>query len=87
VPDGVPVSSTNRAGSHLAERRYLYSVPVVGRADWIVVDSSDTWIPDAAGGRWDPAALQAFQGRIAANPRWRKVFAQEGVLVYRKVVG
>jgi uncharacterized membrane protein len=87
VPDAVPVSSTNRAGSHLAERRYLYSVPVVGRADWIVIDSSDTWIPDAAGGRWDPAALQAFQDRIASSPKWRKVFGHDGVLVYRKVDG
>ncbi len=41
VPDGDPVSATNTVGSHLAERRYFYSVPVVGRAEWIVLDTWD----------------------------------------------
>jgi len=85
VPDDTPVSSTNRVGSHLAARRYVYSVPVVGRAEWMVLDSTDSWIPQAAGGNTDPAALRSFHERIAESREWRNVFAESGVFVYRRV--
>jgi len=85
VPDGAPVSATNRAGAHLAARRYLYSAPVVGGAAWIVLDSDDTWIPRPIGGLPDPPALRAFQERIERSPEWEKVFEQSGVYVFRKV--
>ncbi len=85
VPEGAPTAATNRLGSHLSERRYLYSVPVVGRADWIVVDTDDAWIPRQFGGEPDPDALVAFVGRLREDPRWVKVFDEEGVLVFRKV--
>ena len=85
VPADAPVASTNRIGSHLADRRYLLSVPVLGRAEWVVIDVSDPWIPEAFGGRRDPEALRRFQSELEQSPAWRKVFEQAGVLVYRKV--
>ena len=86
VPASAPVSVTNRVGSHLSARRYVYSVPALGRAEWIVMDARDTWVPRAFGGVADPEAVAAFQRRIAADSRWRNVFAQDDVYVFRKVV-
>lgn len=85
VPDDAPVSSTNRAGSHLSARRYVYSVPVVGSAEWIVLDSSDTWIPEAAGGNQNPDLLRSFQDEIEQSSEWRTVYAESGVFVFRRV--
>jgi uncharacterized membrane protein len=85
VPDDAAVSGTNRAGSHLAERRYFYSVPVLGRATWIVIETEDTWVPAAVSGSSRPAVLRRFQREIEGNPEWRKVFDRQGVLVFRKV--
>ena len=40
VPGGAAVSATNLAGSHLSARRYVYSAPVLGRAEWVVLDTA-----------------------------------------------
>jgi len=85
VPDGAAVSSTNGFGSHLSARRFVYSVPMVGRAEWIVMDVSDAWIPQTWGGHIDPETLQKFRERIEQSAGWRKVFDEDGVLVFRKV--
>jgi hypothetical protein len=85
VPDGAPVTSTNRVGSRLAERRYFYSVPVIGRAEWAVIEGSDTWIPTAYSGESQPARLRAFLARIEHSPDWERVFEESGIVVYRRV--
>jgi uncharacterized membrane protein len=85
IPESAPVSSTNKLGSHLAARRYAYIAPVIGRSEWIVVDSSDAWIPQQVGGYQDPDRLRAFIARLDHDPAWRNVFDEHGVLVYRKV--
>ena len=85
IPAGAPVSVTNRVGSHLAERRYYYSVPVIGRAEWIVLEAADTWIPKATGGEEQPALLSAFRTTIEQSTRWLKIFDEDGVLVFRKI--
>jgi uncharacterized membrane protein len=85
VPDDAAVSATNRVGSHLAERRYFYTVPVVRRATWIVIETQDTWVPGPVGGSSKPGALRRFQREIEDGAGWRKVFDQRGVLVFRKV--
>jgi hypothetical protein len=85
VPDDAPVSATNRAGAHLSARRYVYSVPVVGRAEWIVMDVADAWVPHAFGGRVDPGAVRDFRRSIERSPEWRTVLEEDGVLVFRKV--
>jgi uncharacterized membrane protein len=87
VPDDAPLSTTNRAGSHLSARRYLYSVPVIGRAEWVVLDSSDAWIPREAGGDENPEALRSFQERLEKSSEWRRVYAVDGVFVFRRLPG
>jgi Predicted membrane protein (DUF2079) len=86
VPEGVPVSSTNRVGSNLSERRYYYSVPIVRGAEWIVVDRRDALLakPGSTILEWDPAGLERFSARIARDADWVKVFDREGVVVFRK---
>jgi uncharacterized membrane protein len=85
VPEAASVSTTNRLGSHLAARRYFYSAPVVGRAEWILIDSSDTWTPKSFGGETDPEVLLGFRERIERSPQWHKVFEENGVVVFRKI--
>jgi uncharacterized membrane protein len=83
VPAGAAVSTTSAAGGKLSARRYVYSVPVTGRARWIVLDSHDAWIPRAMAGSSDPARLRAFRSRLESSPRWQKVFDRDGVSVFR----
>jgi uncharacterized membrane protein len=87
VPDDAPVSATNKAGSHLSARRYFYSVPFVERAAWIVLDMKDPWLVGKAVNLTlgpFPELLASFRKRIERSPAWVKVFAQDGVLVFRR---
>jgi len=87
VPDDAPVSATNKAGSHLSARRYFYSPPMLGRAQWIVLDTQDPWVVGKAVnltlGPY-PGLLASFRQRIERSPAWAKVFEQDGVLVFRR---
>jgi hypothetical protein len=85
VPDDAPVASTNRLGSHLSAREYVASVPVLGRAEWVVMDMSDPWIPRLYGGGNDRSALDAFRAELDASPAWEVAFEQGDVVVFRKV--
>jgi uncharacterized membrane protein len=86
VPEGAPVSTTNRAGGHLGARRYVYSVPVLGKADWLVLDTWDPRIakPGSTILEWDPPAFEGFVQRIARSADWTKVYERDGVFVYRR---
>ena len=87
VPDGAAVSATNRAGSQLSARRYVYSVPTVGRAEWLLIDTWNTWMPqseDRAEGP-HPKVLRAFLDRTQASADWRRVFERNGVFVFERV--
>jgi uncharacterized membrane protein len=77
VPDGVPVSATNKLGSHLSERRYIYSFPYVRRASWIVLDVHDATYIDKAGFR---RVVHEYESSAA----WRTVFRSHGVVVLRR---
>ena len=85
VPDGAAVSVTNRLGSHLSDRRYVYSAPVLGQADWVVLDTKDTWIPVTYGGGADPDGIAALRDRLEVDPAWRRVFSSDDVYVFRRV--
>lgn len=85
VPPDAPVVATNRIGSHLAERRFAGTVPVLGPAEWVVMDTSDAWIPGAWGGGQDPAVLERFRSRLERSPSWRLVFERGDVVVFRRV--
>ena len=84
VPDDAPVSATNRVGSHLSARRYFYSVPVVGRAEWVVFETDDPWLPQLVGGYDDRPQLQAFLVSVRSNREWSLVFQEDGVYVFRR---
>jgi uncharacterized membrane protein len=73
IPGGVPVSASNELGSHLSERRYIYTFPSVGRAQWIVVDINDHTLH-----------LRGFERqarRYEADKAWRIVYSSHGVTV------
>ena len=86
VPGDAAVSSTNKAGSHLSARRYLYSVPVLGRSSWVVIDTADPFVavPGSPVLARRPDVLRAFRRRIQRSPSWEQVFDAAGVLVFRK---
>ncbi|HXF97676.1 MAG TPA: DUF2079 domain-containing protein [Gaiellaceae bacterium] len=86
VPDGVPVTASNSAGAHLSARRYVYVVPVLGRAEWAVVDLREPWAvrADSPILTKRPRAIRAVVSRLERDPRWRKVFERERVVVFRK---
>jgi uncharacterized membrane protein len=84
VPDRVPVSTTNVVGARLSARRYYYSVPVVGKAEWIVVDLSNPAIPLLGYTAQSHARLQRFVDEIESAPGWRRVLERDRVLVFRK---
>lgn len=80
VPEDAPVSATNALGAHLSARKRIFSFPVLREAEWVAVDTTqltflDSLRPDRA--RRPLAALRR-------DPRWRLVFADDGVLLFRR---
>ena len=86
VPTDAPVSASNDAGAHLSARRYYYSVPIVGRATWLVLDTRDPWVTslDSPILTRHPERVRALARRISSSSEWRKIFDRGGVLVFRK---
>jgi uncharacterized membrane protein len=85
VPDGEPVTSTNAVGASLSARRYVYSVPVIRRAGWAVVDRWNPWMSGPRGRGLYPARLKRFVDRLQHDADWATVFDREGVIVLRRV--
>ena len=92
VPEGAPVAATNKAGSHLSERRYFYSVPHIRDAEWVVVDVSDAWVPlpprtrpRLTWGRTDYDLVRRFKNRLMKSPQWEMVYARNAVFVFKRV--
>jgi uncharacterized membrane protein len=86
VPPGVPVTASNDAGGHLSARKYVYSVPVLGRAEWAVIDRNEPWVvrPDSPILTKHPEVVRALVRRLEGDTAWTKVFERDGVLVFRK---
>jgi len=86
VPAGAAATASNPAGAHLSDRRYSFSVPDVGRAEWAVVDLADPWVvrPDSNLLLRHPEIVRAFARRLENDPRWQKLFERDGVLVFRR---
>ncbi len=86
VPDRVAVTASNPAGAHLSARRYIYSVPLLERAEWVVVDLDDPWVvqPDSPILNHHPEVVRTFARSIDSDPSWDKVFERDRVLVFRK---
>jgi uncharacterized membrane protein len=96
IPASAAVSATNRLGAHLAARSNLYVFPVIGKAKWIVLDRSDPELPDMATIRRpgdavgirdllsQPKLMKSEIRRLDASPRWKRVFSNDGVMVFRR---
>jgi uncharacterized membrane protein len=81
VPPGVPVSATNILGAHLSARTRVFSFPVLREARWLVVDSRRlSYLDEAIAPVRGARALR----RIRSDPRWRLIFAEQGILVLRR---
>ena len=92
IPDGVSVAATNKAGSHLSARRHLFSIPRVEKADWVVIDAHDPWVPlpprkpiRSTWGRQDPALLERVKLQLDRSSDWHRVSASHGVYVFRRL--
>jgi uncharacterized membrane protein len=83
VPDGAVVSATNSLGAHLSARRRVLSFPYVQDADWILADETRPGYGD----RIAPLATATRLARLRRNPAWRLVFAEDAILVFRRVGG
>jgi uncharacterized membrane protein len=86
VPDDAPVTASNSVGAHLSARRRVYSVPVLGSAEWVVVDVDEPWVTrlDSPILTQDPARVRGFARGLERDPDWTKVLDRDGVLVFRK---
>jgi Predicted membrane protein (DUF2079) len=81
VPDDAPVSATNTLGAHLSERRRVFSFPVLGEAEWVVVDRGRPSYRDQAD---EPAAFGRALARMRASGRFDVVFDEDEVIVLKR---
>jgi hypothetical protein len=81
VPPDVPVSATNMLGSHLAERRRVFSFPVLGEARWVAVDLQRPSYRDQLG---HAEQLERAVVALRAGGRYDVVFDEDGVLVLHR---
>jgi uncharacterized membrane protein len=86
VPAGAPVSLSNPVGGHLSDRRYVFTVPLLGTAEWVVVDLDDPWVtrPDSPILTRHPKVVRRFVERLESDPGWTKVFERDRVIVFRR---
>jgi hypothetical protein len=86
VPEGAPVTSSNDVGAHLSARRRVFSVPVLGDAEWIVVDLDEPWVTrrDSPILTDDPEVVRAFADEVERRPDWAVAFRREGVVVLHR---
>ena len=81
VPDDAVVSATNTLGAHLSARRRILSFPRLDDATWLAVDATKLSYGDrSSGGQRAVSALT----RMRRNPKWRVVYARDGVLIFRR---
>jgi uncharacterized membrane protein len=86
VPPGASVSATNGAGSHLSARRRIQLFPRIGLSNWVLVADS-VRAREVARDRptLRPPGYRAAARRLAASSRWKLVFSEENVRLYRRV--
>lgn len=82
IPDDAAVSATNALGGHLSERRRILSFPRLAGARWIATDETQASYLDRVSA---PLPFAIALQRIRADPRWRLVLSEDGVVVLRRV--
>ena len=78
VPADAVVSASNSVGAHLSERRRILSFPLRRDADWVVVDATRPGNFDSI----KPLPYARSISELERDPRFRMVFAEDGVLVF-----
>jgi uncharacterized membrane protein len=81
IPAGAVVSASNALGAHLSARRRVLSFPFLQDATWVAADETQPGYAD----RLAPVPHAVQLAWLRANPAWRLVFEQDGVLVFRRV--
>lgn len=81
IPSRAAVSATNTLGAHLSARKRILSFPVLKGARWIAVDELRPSYRDEAVA---PARFALALSRVRADPRWKVVFDEDGILVLRR---
>lgn len=86
VPSDARVTASNTAGAHLSARRYVYSVPMLGSAGWVVIDRADPWIVrrDSPILTRHPEVVRSLVSRLESDSSWTKAFDRDGVVVFRR---
>ena len=80
VPDDAVVSATNSLGAHLSGRERVLSFPVIADATWIAADETRPGYRD----RIAPLATSERLRRLRLDSRWRIVFDEDGVTLFRR---
>ena len=80
IPADAAVSATNALGAHLSARRRIFSFPVLGEAEWVAVDERRLTFLDSL----EPDRARPALAALRRDERWRRVFAEDGVLVFRR---
>ena len=72
IPDDVPVSAGNLIGAHLSERERILTFPVVGEAQWVIVDRHRPYLGDRLLPAAHAGAAGAAAGAAGHAPRARR---------------
>jgi hypothetical protein len=68
----------------------MFAIPVLGNAEWVVLDMRDAWVPLSRPGsiRWwgreDRRLLNSVRLKLVRSPEWKKVSENGGVFVFRR---
>jgi hypothetical protein len=80
IPGDAPVSATNSLGAHLSARKRIFSFPVLEEADWVAVDTRRLTYLDSL----EPDRARAPLAALERDPRFHRVFAEHGILVFER---
>jgi uncharacterized membrane protein len=80
LPDNAVVSASNSLGAHVSARRRVLSFPLLKDATWVVADERSPGYLD----RFAPVPYANALAQLRRNPRWRLVFEEDGILVFRR---
>jgi uncharacterized membrane protein len=81
IPAGAKVSANNNVGAQLAARPVAYVFPYFAGADWVLVDERHPFFYD----KEDTKMHQLALGRLVLDNRFKSVFAEDGVYVFKRI--
>lgn len=92
IPADAVVAATNNAGSHLSARRRVLLLPRLGNADWaLFADGPRLRAMALDRPTLRPVFIEGYIGLrarfrlIRTSRKWRPVFSENGVILYRRV--